>query len=50
MFDFVRGIIADGDEWSIECVIREMQGLIYEAEERLEELANGDDEEEDEDE
>lgn len=45
MFDFVRGIIEYADAWSIKCVIREMQGLIYEAEEKLKELENGDDEE-----
>lgn len=49
MFDFVRRIIKYADAWSIKCVIREMQSLIYEAEEKLKELENGD-EEEDEDE
>lgn len=38
MFDFVRDIIADDDEWGIECVMNEMKGLINECEERLEEL------------
>lgn len=40
MFDFVRDIIAEGDSWSIRCVISELEGLLDQAEERLEEINN----------
>jgi hypothetical protein len=42
MFDFVRDIIAEGDSWQIRNVISEMEGLIGQAEERLEEMNNED--------
>ena len=40
MFDFVRDIIKDDDDWAIECVMKEMKGLVSDCEERLEELRN----------
>ena len=47
MFDFVRDIIAESDSWGIKCIISEMESLICQAKERLEEINN---EEEDNDE
>ena len=47
MFDFVRDIISESDSWGIKCIISEMEGLISQAKERLEEINN---EEEDNDE
>lgn len=41
MFDFVRDIIDDGDEWDIESIMKEMKSLISDCEERLEELKKG---------
>lgn len=40
MFDFVRDIIAEGDSWQIRTIISEMEGLIGQAEERLDEINN----------
>ena len=40
MFDFVRDIIEGDDDWAIECVMKEMKGLVSDCEERLEELRN----------
>ena len=42
MFDFVRDIIDDGDEWSINNIINEMEDLIDLANEKLDELNNED--------
>lgn len=43
MFDFVRDIIDDGDEWSINNIINEMEGLIDLAKDKLDELNNEED-------
>jgi len=48
MFDFVRDIIAEGDSWQIRTIISEMEGLIGQAEERLEEMNNEEDRDTDE--
>lgn len=40
MFDFVRDIIAEGESWQIRTIISEMEGLIRQAEERIEEMNN----------
>ena len=46
MFDFVRDIIADGDEWFINNIINEMEGLIDLANEKLDEHNNEDENDE----
>jgi len=48
MFDFVRDIIAEGDSWQIRNIISEMEGLIGQAEERLDEMNNEEGEDDDE--